>query len=154
MDTVKKPLALLTWDAETFYAKDYSLSKISTGAYVDDPRFELIGSAIKRNDEPTESFTGTYEETRHWLHSFDWANSALVAHNAVFDATILAWRFGIYPKLICDTLSMARAIHGTEVGGSLKALADHYGIGVKGTEVITAIGKRREDLVRMLGFET
>ena len=55
---------ILTWDAETFYAKDYSLSKISTGAYVDDPRFELIGSAIKRNDGPTEYFTGTYEETK------------------------------------------------------------------------------------------
>lgn len=145
MDTVNQPLTLLTWDAETFYAKDYSLSKISTGAYVDDPRFELIGSAIKRNEEPTESFTGTYEETRHWLHSFDWKNSALIAHNAVFDATILAWRFGIYPKMICDTLSMARAVHGTEVGGSLKALTDYYGIGSKGTEVITAIGKRRED---------
>jgi DNA polymerase len=40
---------------------------------------------------------------------------------------------------------MARAIHGTEVGGSLAKLAEHYGIGVKGTEVLNALGKRRID---------
>jgi DNA polymerase len=69
----------------------------------------------------------------------------VVAHNAVFDMAILSWHFGIFPKAIIDTLSMARAIHGTEVGGSLAKLAEHYGAGVKGTEVVNAIGKRRID---------
>jgi DNA polymerase len=40
---------------------------------------------------------------------------------------------------------MARAIHGVEAGGSLKALADRYEIGVKGEEVIAAEGKARLD---------
>jgi DNA polymerase len=40
---------------------------------------------------------------------------------------------------------MARAIHGVEAGGSLKALAERYELGVKGTEVDDAIGKRRVD---------
>jgi DNA polymerase len=40
---------------------------------------------------------------------------------------------------------MGRALHGVEVGGSLKALAERYGIGEKGTEVLNAIGKRRLD---------
>jgi DNA polymerase len=57
----------------------------------------------------------------------------------------LSWQFNIKPKAIVDTLSMARAIHGTEVGGSLAKLAEYYGAGVKGTEVIQAIGKRRID---------
>jgi DNA polymerase len=48
---------------------------------------------------------------------------------------------------------MGRALHGVEVGGSLKALAERYGIGQKGTEVLNAIGKRRlnfseDDLAR------
>ena len=132
-------------DFETTYDKEYSLSKISTAAYIDDERFETIGVAVKRNDEPAEWFSGSHEETKKWLQQFDWENSFFLAHNSVFDATILAWRFGIFPKVILDTLSMSRAVHGTEVGGSLKALADHYAIGVKGTEVVDAMGKRRAD---------
>lgn len=132
-------------DFETFYTKEYSLSKMSTAAYIDDANFESIGVSVKKNNEEAQWFSGTHEEIRHWLYSFPWSTSALIAHNALFDATILAWRFGIRPKLICDTLSMARAVHGTEVGGSLKALAEYYGIGEKGTEVLDALGKRRED---------
>jgi DNA polymerase len=63
----------------------------------------------------------------------------------MFDMAILSWRYGIHPKKIADTLSMARAIHGTEVGGSLAALATYYGLGEKGTEVVNALGKRRID---------
>jgi len=44
-----------------------------------------------------------------------------------------------------DTLCMARAIHGVDSGNSLKALAEQYKLGVKGTEVIEALGKRKQD---------
>jgi len=47
----------------------------------------------------------------------------LLCHNIHFDGAILAWIFGIVPKVYIDTLSMARAIHGTNAGGSLKALS-------------------------------
>ena len=40
---------------------------------------------------------------------------------------------------------MARAIHGTNAGGSLKVLAERYNLGAKGTEVLDAKGKRLED---------
>jgi DNA polymerase len=138
-------MVIIGIDFETYYAKDYSLSKISTQAYVDHPHFEVIGVAVRVNDEPTEWFSGTMEETQVWLNKFDWANAWVYAHNAMFDATILTWRFGIKPKLWIDTLSMARAVHGTEVGGSLAKLAIHYGLGEKGTEVVSALGKRRVD---------
>jgi DNA polymerase len=58
---------------------------------------------------------------------------------------ILNWHFDIRPKAIADTLSMARAINGIEVGNSLKKLADYYKLGVKGTEVVDAINLRRKD---------
>jgi DNA polymerase len=63
----------------------------------------------------------------------------------MFDAAILTWRFGIKPRGWLDTLSMARALHTIEVGGSLAALAQHYELGKKGTEVVLALGKRRTD---------
>jgi DNA polymerase len=58
---------------------------------------------------------------------------------------VLAWKFGIKPAFYYDTLCMARAVHGVEAGGSLKALAERYELGVKGTEVEDAKGKKRED---------
>jgi len=138
---------ILTLDFETYYSKEYSLSKkdITTQSYIDDERFETIGVAVKRNDEPTVWFSGTATETRNWLKQFDWNNSFALMHNALFDATILAWRFGVYPKVILDTLSMARAKHGVDAGGSLAKLAEQYNLGVKGTEVVDAMGKRRVD---------
>jgi len=44
----------LVLDLETFYDRDYSLSKITTEQYVRDPRFETIGIAIKIGDAPTQ----------------------------------------------------------------------------------------------------
>ena len=62
----------------------------------------------------------------------------------MFDAAILTWVFGQKPKAWLDTLSMARAILGTQVGGSLGKLVEHFGLGAKGFEVNDAKGLRRE----------
>ena len=148
---------LLTIDFETYYDKDFSLSKVTTEEYIRSELFETIGVAVRVNDGETQWFSGTEKETWTFLQKFDWANSIALAHNAVFDMAILNWRYGISPKKIADTLSMARAIHGTEVGGSLGALVQHYQLGEKGTEVINALGKRRidfsdEDLSRYASY--
>ena len=45
---------LVTLDFETFYDKDFSLRKMTTEAYVRDPRFEVIGVGVKLNNEDTE----------------------------------------------------------------------------------------------------
>ena len=132
-------------DFETFYDRDYSLSKLTTEEYLRDKRFEVIGVAVKVNNEETTWFSGTHRDTHNFLSSFNVSDNIVLAHNAVFDAAILSWHFDLHPKKIADTLSMARAIHGTEVGGSLAALAQHYSLGEKGTEVLNALGKRRID---------
>jgi DNA polymerase I-like protein with 3'-5' exonuclease and polymerase domains len=135
---------LITIDFETYYDKDFSLSKITTEEYVRSPQFEVIGIGVKVNDGETQWASGTHEELKEWLRkSFKWTDSAVLAHNTMFDGSILAWQFGIHPRLWLDTLCMGRALHGVEVGGSLKALAERYGLGEKGTEVLNAIGKRR-----------
>ena len=134
---------VITIDAETFYDKGYSLSKMSTTAYVLDKRFEVIGVGVKVNDEETKTYTGSKMYIAGVLAGYNWKDSYVLAHNTLFDATILSHCFGIKPKMWLDTLSMARALHGTEVGGSLKALAQHYQVGEKGSEVMNALGKRR-----------
>ena len=136
---------LITLDFETFYDKDFSLSKLTTEEYVRDIRFEIIGVGVKLNDGETEWASGTHEEIADYLAEFHWSESMVLAHNTLFDGAILSWLFDIKPKVWLDTLCMGRAVHGIEVSGSLKAMAERYGIGQKGTEVLDAKGKRRED---------
>jgi DNA polymerase len=136
---------IITLDFETYYDKDYSLSKITTEEYIRDPRFQVIGVGVKVNDGKTEWFTGTHGKIKEFLAQYDWTNSAVLAHNMMFDGAIMSWRFGIRPKVLFDTLCMARAIHGVEKSASLKALAENYAVGEKGTEVLDAKGKRRGD---------
>ena len=136
---------LITYDWETFYSKDYSLTNMTTEEYVRDPRFEAIGISIKLDHAPAHWFSGSHAEIAAHLRKFDWEGSACLAHNTAFDAAILNYHFGIKPKLHLDTYSMARALVGMETSLSLKALATHYKVGVKGDEVIAAMGKRRAD---------
>lgn len=137
---------LIVVDLETFYSKDFSLSKMTTEEYVRSDEFEVIGLAIKRNDEETVWLSGTHQQIKEYLHAeYKWQDAMVVCHNTMFDGAILGWHFGINPRVWADTLCMGRALHGVEVGGSLKALAERYNLGVKGTEVLNAIGKRRKD---------
>lgn len=139
-------MQLIVLDFETYYTtKDLGFKTQTTEEYVRDPRFEVVGVAVKVNNEPTQWCSDSLDEIDLWLHQFDWDNSMVVAHNAMFDMAILNWHFDIRPKAIADTLSMARAINGIEVGNSLKKLAVHYNLGVKGEEVLQAVNLRRRD---------
>ena len=138
-------MAFVTLDFETYYSGDFSLKKLTTEEYIRDPRFEVIGVAMKVNDDKTEWFSGTDAEIKTWLNQVDWSSSALLCHNMQFDGAILAWRYGIVPAKYFDTLCMARAIHGVDAGGSLAALAKRYSLGEKGTEVVEALGRKRGD---------
>lgn len=138
-------MKVYTLDFETYYDKEYSLSKMTTEEYVRGDLFEVIGVSVQEGDGEPVWFSGGKKETKEFLTQFSFSNHLVLAHNAVFDAAILSWYFGICPRGWLDTLSMARAVHGTEVGGSLAALATHYGIGTKGDEVLNALGKRRID---------
>lgn len=139
---------LITIDYETYYDKEYSLSKMTTEEYVRDPRFQVIGVGVKVNSRDTEWASGTHEEIKSYLQTFNWHEAMLLAHNTMFDGAISSWRFGIRPRAYTDTLCMSRAVNGVEDSASLKALAVRYGVGVKGTEVVNALGKRREDFTK------
>jgi len=147
------PVDLITLDMETYYDQQYSLSKMTTEEYIRDPRFSVIGVGVKVNSDPTVWMTGPAADVLARLQALPWGNAMLLAHNTMFDGAILSWRCGIKPKALADTMLMSRALFGTEVSHSLKSVAERYGVGQKGDEVVRALGKRRldfspEDLAR------
>jgi DNA polymerase len=134
---------IVTFDAETYYDREYSLSKITTEDYVRSPQFELIGFAIKTNAGPTQWVPKP--ECEAFLKSFDWSDAMVVCQNTAFDGAILDWRYGVKPQVWADTLGMSRALYPHDKAHSLKAQAERMGVGVKGEEVLNAIGKRYAD---------
>jgi DNA polymerase len=119
-------------DFETFYSDDYSLRKMTPVEYIHDPRFEVIGCAVK--DEGFAVFM-TENELGAYLSKLP-EKVAVVSHNALFDMCILVWKFGYSPALMIDTMGMARAWLSHRLKSvSLASVATHYGAGAKGTTV-------------------
>ena len=132
---------ILTIDFETRWDKaDYTLSKMTTEEYIRDTKFIAFGACIHEygTDRPTQWYGG--DELHRILSTYDWTRTAVLAHNAQFDIAILEWVYGVHPCFIFDTLSMARALRGVEVGNSLAKLASDFGLPPKGTAVYSTDG--------------
>ena len=139
-------MSFITVDFETYYSSDFSLSKMTTEEYVRNSLFEIIGVGVSVDGDAPVWLTGTRAEIRaQMLELAEWSTSAVLCHNTLFDGAILEWVLNIHPEYYYDTLCMARALHGVDVGGSLAKLVQRYSLGEKGTEVVNAMNKRRED---------
>ena len=140
----------LTLDFETYYDKEINLKKMTTQAYVMHPQMEVLMVSAKFNDDPVQIIDG--EQIPAFFATVDWSNTAVIAHNAVFDGSILYWRYGVRPALLIDTMSMAQALGVPTIAGSaslatcIRLLQEAgYAVPPKGTEVLDALGKRRAD---------
>ena len=136
---------IITIDFETYYDKKFSLSKLTTEEYIRSDLFEVIGVGVKLNNEPTQWVTGEHDEIKQYLQQFDWSDVLLVGHNNMFDGAILNWCFDIRPRAYTCTMCISRAIDGVQVSASLAQAVKRHGIGEKGTEVLSALGKRKQD---------
>ena len=132
---------IISIDFETRWdSKDYTLSKMTTEEYIRDKRFKAFGACIHEygTDNPTEWVGG--DGLREYFFGVDWGRTAVLAHNAQFDVSIMEWVYNARPTFIFDTLSMARALRGVEVGNSLAKLALDFGLRPKGTAVHSTDG--------------
>ena len=92
---------MITIDWETFYDREYSLTKLTTEEYIRHPDFEVIGIGVKVNDEDTDWLSGSHKKLKEYLKSeYDWGRSAVLAHNTLFDGAILSWVFDIHPTCL------------------------------------------------------
>ncbi len=132
---------ILCVDFETRWdSKDYTLSKMTTEEYIRDKRFAAFGICVHEfgTDDPIEWVSGS--GISEYFSGIDWGRTAVLAHNAQFDVSIMEWAYGVRPAFIFDTLSMARALRGVEVGNSLARLATDYGLPEKGRAVHSTNG--------------
>lgn len=132
---------ILVIDFETYWSsKEYTLSRMTTEEYIRDPRFKAFGACIKDLDDDGPAVWVRGNELVRWFAAIDWSRTAVLAHNAQFDVSILAWVYGCHPAFIFDTLSMARALRGVEVGNSLMKLAEDFELPPKGKAVHSTDG--------------
>lgn len=129
---------ILTLDFETYYDKDYSLRKMTPVEYILDDRFECTLLTVKRGDQPTLIVEG--DEVQEFFDA-EPTNVLAVSHNSLFDMAICAWRYGWLPKLMVDTLGVARAVLQKELKSlSLASVAKHLGLQSKGGALAKVIG--------------
>jgi len=136
----------MTVDFETYWdSKTFTLSKMTTEEYIRDEKFRDFGACfhVYGSDGPIEWVRGC--DIPEYVSRIDWGRTALLAHNAQFDVSILGWKYGVYPAFIFDTLSMARALRGVEVGNSLSRLASAFGLPDKGQALHSTNGLRELD---------
>lgn len=137
---------LIVLDFETAWGRTAKLgfSCQTTEEYLRDPRFKAWGLSWKDIDlnnpqlwQPGQPIrTGAVwvrgSGIKAWGEDIDWSRTAVACQNTQFDGAILSWVYGIRPAFLFDTLSMARALYGIEVGNSLKRLAERFELPPKG----------------------
>ncbi len=129
-------LQVCTIDLETFWATDHTLTKMSAITYAMHERTEIISCSFKFGEEDTECYFGE-DRVAQVCDAVDWSEYIVLGHNlSEFDVLIMAWRLNIRPKFWGCTLAMARPHHAKTVGLSLRALAAHYGLGIKDDTVL------------------
>lgn len=119
-------------DAETFYDTKgrYSLRTLSPVEYVSDSRFEELCWSVKLPGMNVAVLTP--QQFAAFAKTVDWGKLTVVHHNAAFDATILARRYGVKPRRWFCTMNGSRAVLGGAVTGvGLDAVAKYLGLSGK-----------------------
>jgi DNA polymerase len=132
-------------DFETFFSDEYTLKRLSTEAYIRDPRFVAHGAAIKWSKDHAAKWYDE-PELRFILAQEDWSDTMLIHHHAQFDSFILSHHYGVRPKRIGCTLAMARLLLGNHLGVSLDAVRQHFGMPLKTTPYNLFRGKHWHEL--------
>jgi DNA polymerase bacteriophage-type len=125
---------IIVLDFETSWGRRVKLgfSCQTNEEYIRDPRFKAWGLCWKEYGSDIPAIWVRGKDLEKWVATIDWKRTAIIAQNAQFDASILAWRYGCEIAFVFDTLSMGRAVRGIEVGNSLKKMAEDFGLSPKG----------------------
>lgn len=139
-------MRLLFLDFETYYDDKYSLRHLPIPNYILDRRFECQLCAVKEDNGPSTVVDGP--DFPKFIAQFDPLKTTTVCYNALFDNSILAWRYGFIPFRMLDAMGMARALCGHVLpGASLDTVAKTLGLGEKLGTLVKVKGMRRQQVI-------
>jgi DNA polymerase I-like protein with 3'-5' exonuclease and polymerase domains len=147
---------IVTVDFETFYGKDFSLSKpkYNTSSYVRDTQFLVHCCAVKIGKRKSVCYPAS--KLKDVFAKIDWATHSLLAHNTSFDGLIMKAHYGVVPSFYYDTLSMTRGLHNEVSRASLDTIAKLYQLGAKQQGALENTKDKREltkeELKRLLEY--
>jgi hypothetical protein len=136
---------VITIDFETYYSQEYTLEKLPTAQYVESGIFEIIGVGYKLDAGPTQ-WQAEHSLAVSAVQMLPWDDAVCVAHNAQFDGLILESWCGVKPaKYFCTSMAARPVVAPHRGNTKLATVAEYFGFGVKGDEVVAAKGKRFKD---------
>jgi len=144
-EVTTEPRALF-FDAETFFSKTYSLKKLTVPEYIFHPEFEDIIWSVydPRWKKPRVILP---PDMPAFLAGYDPARTMACSFNALFDLSILAWRYDWVPAVLQDPLGMARALfHHKLHRFSLAEVVKELGLGIKGDVILKVQGMHAADI--------
>lgn len=130
LDQVGYPTDVLCLDFETYFDTDYSLAKLSTIEYINDPRFELTGLG-ELDTAVGRGFFIAPDDIKSELAVLSLDHYTVLVQQARFDITILQEKFGIVPKFIIDLKDLA-SHYDARMSHKLKDMAKMFGLKPKG----------------------
>lgn len=136
------PTEVVVLDFECYWDSEYNLSKMSTIEYIQSPKFEELGLArlLMRGNlpyaDPSQNCRWEADIVGFlaWLQHEYGSNlegCTVVAQNARFDASILAFRHGIMPPHILDIMALSLHIN-PQCPADLASNCKRYGLPSKG----------------------
>jgi len=137
-------MKIVVLDFESYYDRiSYTLSKMTTEAYIRDPRFEALCVSVVSEGK---GVAVPQEQLPAFFASQDWSKIAVCAHHAQFDGLILSHVYGVKPAFWFDTISMARTIYGPHQRLSLAKLLEKFGLAGKNINYQEFEGKRWHEM--------
>lgn len=137
-------------DADGKTIRGYTLKKMSTEQYVRHELFELVMVTVV--DYHTKAVHKIVTDRCDVMQAEllklypDWSQVIVIAHNSVFDGSILEWRVGLRAKAYICTMQMANVLVGMKSAVSLAKLSELFGLPPKGDDVVRMDGKRLRDI--------
>lgn len=142
-------MSIITLDVESYYSKDVGFGKLTNEEYIRHPEFQPLLMSLRL---PSGEFVRqdlydlSYTQAHDFLCDYKVDRTPVLAQNTRFDGSILSWLYDINPPFYFDTMLMARVWLRFKSGStSLGVIAPYLGLGEKGKEVMSALGKLRPD---------
>lgn len=142
------PVQPVVLDFETYFDIDFSLTKMSMIEYIMDKRFEILGVSIHEQTQPFTECQPIFWSGGHYndqgqsevetviaylqrMYGQNLEGCTFIAHNAYYDAMILALKFDIRPPFIVDTIGLHRHLN-ARASHTLSEIAIEEGLSEKG----------------------